>query len=107
MFNSFIATLTLLLIFQVTLHAQSPYSNSELPLSINENGAAPDKSAVVDIQSSNKGLLIPRMPFCDIEKITEPAEGLMIYDTEFHLLWTHSCLLFGCVQKRELTRYRS
>jgi len=58
------------------------FNNSELPFSINEDGAAPDTSAIVDIQSDSKGLLIPRMPFCDIENIQNPAEGLMIFDTE-------------------------
>jgi len=41
---------------------------------------------MLDIQSTNKGLLIPRIPYCEIEQIEDPAEGLMIYDTEFHCL---------------------
>lgn len=61
-------------------------SNFQTPVSINEDGTNPDKSAMLDIQSTDKGLLIPRLPYCDIEKIAEPAEGLMIYDTEFHCL---------------------
>jgi len=64
----------------------SQHNNSEIPTSINENGAAPDESAILDLQSSNKGLLIPRMPFCDIELIENPAEGLMVFDTEYKCL---------------------
>jgi len=101
MSNSFSTMLTLLLVFQAALYAQSPFNNSELPLSVNENGVAPDKNAIVDIQSNNKGLLIPRMPFCNIDKIAEPAEGLMIYDTEFHCLRIYIQGTWHCLyQKR-------
>lgn len=64
----------------------SQHNNSELPTSINEDGTAPDESAILDLQSANKGLLIPRMPFCDIEVIENPAEGLMVFDTEYNCL---------------------
>jgi len=64
----------------------SQHNNSELPTSINEDGVAPDQSAILDLQSSNKGLLIPRMPFCDIELIQNPADGLMVFDTEYNCL---------------------
>jgi len=73
-----------LFIIQVTVYGQP--SNFQAPVSINEDGSNPDKNAMLDIQSSDKGLLIPRMPFHEIEQIANPAEGLMIYDTEFHCL---------------------
>ncbi|MEM6697215.1 MAG: tail fiber domain-containing protein, partial [Bacteroidota bacterium] len=38
----------------------------------------PDASAVLEIQSSNKGILIPRV--ASITSISSPATGLMIYD---------------------------
>jgi len=42
---------------------------------------SPDASAVLDIQSSNKGLLIPRMSIEQRNLISSPATGLMIYQT--------------------------
>lgn len=41
----------------------------------------PDKSAVLDIQSADKGLLIPRMTLSQRNLISNPADGLMIYQT--------------------------
>lgn len=42
----------------------------------------PDRSAVLDIQSSTKGLLIPRMSTAQRNAITQPANGLMVYQTD-------------------------
>jgi len=58
------------------------FNNSELPFSINEDGAAPDSSAILDLQSAKKGLLMPRLAFSDILNISQPAEGLLVYDTD-------------------------
>jgi|GEM_PF-6443945 len=42
----------------------------------------PDASAVVHIQDTAKGLLIPRMTIAQKNAIPNPAEGLMIYQTD-------------------------
>lgn len=42
----------------------------------------PDQSAILDINSSNKGLLIPRMTLFQRANIQSPAEGLIIYQTD-------------------------
>jgi hypothetical protein len=42
----------------------------------------PDQSAILDINSSNKGLLIPRMTLFQRANIQNPAEGLIIYQTD-------------------------
>lgn len=41
----------------------------------------PDQSAVLDIRSPNKGLLIPRMTVEQRNDISNPADGLLIYQT--------------------------
>jgi len=41
----------------------------------------PDNSAVLDINSSDKGLLIPRMSLQQRNAINNPADGLMVYQT--------------------------
>ncbi len=41
----------------------------------------PDSSAILDITSSTKGVLIPRMSATDRQNINDPAPGLMVFDT--------------------------
>jgi hypothetical protein len=41
----------------------------------------PDKSAILDLSSSNKGFLVPRMTAEQRVSILNPAEGLLIYQT--------------------------
>jgi hypothetical protein len=43
--------------------------------------ATPDSSAALDITSSTKGLLIPRMATTERDVITNPATGLLIFNT--------------------------
>lgn len=42
----------------------------------------PDKSSILDIVSSNKGVLIPRMTTANRDIILNPSEGLIIYCTD-------------------------
>ncbi len=42
----------------------------------------PDESAALDISSTKKGLLIPRMTTAQRDAISSPATGLLIYNTE-------------------------
>lgn len=51
-------------------------------VSVNTDGANPDNSAMLDIKSTTKGLLIPRMTQTQRDAITTPATGLMIYQTD-------------------------
>lgn len=42
----------------------------------------PDNSSILDIESDDKGILIPRMTAIERIGITTPAEGLMVYQTD-------------------------
>ena len=44
---------------------------------INDNGATPDPSAMLDVNSSNKGMLIPRVSSTSV--VSNPATGLIVY----------------------------
>lgn len=51
---------------------------------INSTGATPHNSAMLDVDASNKGLLIPRVALTgtnDVSTITTPATSLMVYNT--------------------------
>ncbi|MFZ4520569.1 MAG: PKD-like domain-containing protein [Bacteroidales bacterium] len=52
---------------------------------INNNNLNPAASAMLDISSTNKGLLIPRMSSESRNMIPSPATGLLIYNTTTNL----------------------
>jgi len=45
------------------------------------SASAPNSKAVLDLQSTTKGLLVPRMTTTQMNAITSPPEGLIIYNT--------------------------
>ena len=49
---------------------------------INDDGSNPDNSAMLDVKSTTKGLLTPRMTKAQRDAITSPATGLLIYQTD-------------------------
>ena len=46
---------------------------------INVDNSAPDNSAMLDVQSTTKGMLVPRMTQTQIGAITLPANGLISF----------------------------
>ena len=51
-------------------------------VSINNNAAVADSTAILDVSSTTKGLLIPRMTALQKTTIITPATGLLIYQTD-------------------------
>lgn len=49
---------------------------------INANNTPPDPSAMLDVSSNDKGLLIPRMTTIQKNAIPNKVEGLVVYDTD-------------------------
>ena len=60
----------MLLILTVQLSAQ---------VAINNDGSQPANSAMLDVKSATKGVLLPRITFEQRNSIVNPAEGLMIF----------------------------
>ena len=57
---------------------------SQQGVAINITGALPDNSAMLDVSSTSKGLLIPRVSLIsttDVTTIPNPAVSLLIYNT--------------------------
>lgn len=61
------------------LHAQS--------VAINTDGTTAHASALLDIKSSTKGMLVPRMTSLQRAAIATPAAGLFVYDTDTNSYW--------------------
>lgn len=49
-----------------------------------------DTSAVLDVQSTSKGILIPRMRTYQREGITNAAKGLLVFDLDFNSFFFHT-----------------
>jgi hypothetical protein len=56
------------------------YSFSQV--SINTDGSQPDSSAMLDIHSTQKGFLLPRMTFNQRDSIINPANSLLVFCTD-------------------------
>ena len=63
-------------------------------LSIGVN--TPNASALLDLSSTTKGLLLPRMTTTEINAIASPAAGLMVYNTTIN----HPCFYNGTAWQR-------
>lgn len=49
---------------------------------INTDASTPDNSAMLDVKSTEKGMLIPRMTAAQRDLIASPATGLLVYQTD-------------------------
>jgi uncharacterized protein (TIGR02145 family) len=58
------------------------FSSLEAQVSVNTFGMAADSSAILDISSTSKGVLMPRMTATQRESIVSPAPGLLVYQTD-------------------------
>lgn len=59
-----------------------PMLKSFPQVGINNDGAQPDPSAILDAKSSSKGLLIPRMTRAQRDALAAPANGLLVICTD-------------------------
>ncbi|NTW31103.1 MAG: DUF2341 domain-containing protein [Bacteroidetes bacterium] len=51
---------------------------------INSTGAAANNSAILDVDATNQGVLMPRMTTAQRDLINSPADGLTIYNIDCH-----------------------
>lgn len=54
-------------------------------MAINTTGSAAAASSMLDVNSTTKGVLIPRLTTAQMNAISSPATGLMIYNTTLNL----------------------
>ncbi len=54
---------------------------------INTDNSTPDASAILDIKSTEKGVLVPRLTSAQRTAIASPATGLLVFDTDTESFW--------------------
>lgn len=57
---------------------------------INASGSNPDASAMLDVVSTTKGMLIPRMTTAQRNAIVSPATGLLVFDSSVGSFWFYN-----------------
>ncbi|CAN5686222.1 hypothetical protein BH10BAC3_BH10BAC3_37590 [soil metagenome] len=78
-----------ILFFISLLVVNSLYSNGQ-SVAINNDGSLPNTSSMLDIKSSAKGLLIPRMSSQQRVNIQTPVKGLMVFDNYTNSFWFYN-----------------
>ena len=51
-------------------------------VAFNTDSSSPDPSAMLDVESTGQGVLTPRMSSIEREDLVNPADGLLVYDTD-------------------------
>ena len=74
-----------LLFFVLSFLSLINISNAQM--GINSTGTAPNPSAMLDVSSTTKGLLPPRMTSAQKNAIANPADGLLVFDTNTQSYW--------------------
>ena len=62
-------------------------TNLSAQVSVNQDNSAPDPSAMLDVKSTDKGILIPRMNAAQRSGINDPADGLLVFDNSTNSFW--------------------
>ncbi len=92
--KSFLTFLALLITLAI-------FAQKSSNVAINTDGSLPDKSAMLDVKSTNMGMLFPRMTETQRNSLSSPATGLLIYNTTSNLFNYYSggswCKIEGTV----------
>jgi uncharacterized protein (TIGR02145 family) len=67
--------------FLILALSNSSFLNLNAQVGINNDGSSPNSSAILDVKSTTKGVLFPRMNNEQIEAIPNPANGLVVFCT--------------------------
>lgn len=76
---------------------------SQQGVAINTDGSAPHTSAMLDVKSTSRGLLLPRVSYNQRTAIASPAAGLIVYQTDTYLKIEKGLYLYEGTAWRRLT----
>ncbi len=66
------------------------FAASAQSVAINTSGNAADNSAILDVSSTSKGMLVPRLSTTQRTGISTPATGLLVYDTDLNSFYFYN-----------------
>jgi hypothetical protein len=78
--KNFVSVLLLFLLAGMVSYAQ---------VSITTDNSAPDNSAMLDVKSTSKGVLVPRMTIAERNAISSPANGLLVFCLDNNQYYTN------------------
>lgn len=95
---TFLFLITLITDFGSFAFGQAAETTPNGTLISNQGGnAAMPASAILEMRSTNKGMLPPRMTTAQINGIASPTKGLMAYDTDLNCLKAYDGTKWDCV----------
>ena len=81
------------------------YSKLLIAQSVGINNDTPDASAILDVTSTTKGMLAPRMTTVQRNAIASPARGLTVYDTNTNSFWYYNGTTWTQLSSGSATNY--
>ncbi|MEP6794598.1 MAG: hypothetical protein ABJB16_09755, partial [Saprospiraceae bacterium] len=85
---------TILIISLLMLYMTFPSVSFGQAVSINTDNSSPDASAILDVKSTIRGMLVPRMTSAQRTGIPSPAIGLLVYDTDTQSFWFRNATIW-------------
>jgi hypothetical protein len=67
-------------------------------VAINADGSTPDPNAILDLKSTNKAFLPPRMTIDQIKAIPSPTKGMLAFDNDYNCLRMYTGTEWQCLQ---------
>jgi hypothetical protein len=67
----------------------SAFMQTHAQVAINTTGTAPDSASILDVSSTSKGLLIPRMD-STARKAIPNVDGMIVYDSSEHAIYVNN-----------------
>ena len=80
-------------LFFILLFGASSSFFAQQNVSISDVPATPNPTSVLDVSSTTKGMLMPRMTTAQRNGIVVPANGLLVYDTDVNCVMYYSTTL--------------
>jgi len=66
----------------------------------------PDPSSILEVESSTSGMLTPRMTTAERNAIASPANGLLVYDTDFDLFYFYDSTSWQSLSSYQRNNYK-
>lgn len=83
-------TMTKFYTFIILFFVGTIVANAQPTQNVGVGTTTPDASSILHVASNTKGLLIPTMNTIQRMNIVNPANGLLVYDTDYDQFWYYN-----------------